>query len=699
MGQTFNDPIARAGLQSIYDAVHGTIDVRDDSRCGTTGVISRLLTSPSLDRLRRVEQLGFASHKFIAADHSRYAHSIGTMHMMRLILQRIIDRNGPPLDQLALLDECFPQAFGGGGAGASPQTLLLGRFVQHMLVAALVQDVGELPYNMASQYVCEPHDQLIAEIRDWVPIRSTGAWTGKEIFAVGCLRQLWLDGEPEGIDKQLLVYLITGAGPEGVQVDRLRAFRHMLDGVVDADRLDYVFRDGYHTVGTLGGPTAVIDSLIGYDENGPLFVEPGPVSQFLAARAHLYATVYLSPPNRFRLVVLVHLLKEIASNPRCAKSVFERDDDGHKLLIQEFMRLDDVSLSERIRKLSRCEDIIGGFGGRAQTAIKVFVRGEPKFKPYWLPAPLKRATLAQADLLPDDMFWDTFTDVGGPLYASGSVRVIDEQYKYANLRRGVDEMSPIPLEDCGGPFNLVAKQKSFMLPADESAAVRRGGEETALEAGLRPMPGCVLLFEPEKKASGRWGAFEQAALNGSAYGPLMESDPLTPHAVEPITFGKTDWDGPNIFISFASSDRFVVRKIMASLHKKRRRYCALDGWAPGYGLDKVENSIRYLDKAQAAILVVSDEYRRAFRDAGRPVRHEIDHLRANPTQWVIVPVAADPFPMLTDALPWKDLGFAANAPWMGEKDLRELPTPDVDRVMQLVLEHIDSKRTGDVRAH
>jgi len=66
--------------------------------------------------------------------------------------------------------------------------------------------------------------------------------------------------------------------------DSLRTLRHMIEGEVDADRLDYVYRDAHHTVGGRGSPEAVIDSLLAYDEAGPIFSEPGPVSEFFATR-------------------------------------------------------------------------------------------------------------------------------------------------------------------------------------------------------------------------------------------------------------------------------------------------------------------------------------------------------------------------------------------------------------------------------
>ena len=116
-----------------------TFAMRKD--CGTTGVIASLLRSQILDRLRRIEQLGFASQQFIAADHSRYAHSLGTMQMMRLILERLMERHAPPFDDLSTIPQQFPEEF----TKLGDPRILAARVAQHLLVAALVQDIGELP--------------------------------------------------------------------------------------------------------------------------------------------------------------------------------------------------------------------------------------------------------------------------------------------------------------------------------------------------------------------------------------------------------------------------------------------------------------------------------------------------------------------------------------------------------------------------
>src|SRR5260221_14305517 len=76
-----------------FDAVHGSVDIRDASP-EFPGLIAKILNSPVMQRLRRIKQLGFAYQSYPAADHSRYAHALGTMHMMRAILDRLETTRG-----------------------------------------------------------------------------------------------------------------------------------------------------------------------------------------------------------------------------------------------------------------------------------------------------------------------------------------------------------------------------------------------------------------------------------------------------------------------------------------------------------------------------------------------------------------------------------------------------------------------------
>ncbi len=59
----------------IHDSVHGTIQLDE--------WMVRIIDTPEFQRLRRIKQLGFADLVYPGAHHTRFEHSIGSMHVAR----------------------------------------------------------------------------------------------------------------------------------------------------------------------------------------------------------------------------------------------------------------------------------------------------------------------------------------------------------------------------------------------------------------------------------------------------------------------------------------------------------------------------------------------------------------------------------------------------------------------------------------
>src|SRR6059058_682471 len=74
--------------ERIYrDPVHNIIRLRTDTDEGQLMV--RLIDAPEFQRLRYIKQLGLALYTFQGAEHSRFTHSLGVMHVMTRVLDHL----------------------------------------------------------------------------------------------------------------------------------------------------------------------------------------------------------------------------------------------------------------------------------------------------------------------------------------------------------------------------------------------------------------------------------------------------------------------------------------------------------------------------------------------------------------------------------------------------------------------------------
>src|SRR6187397_1608183 len=71
--------------ERIYrDPVHNIIRLQTDSDEGE--LMMRLIDAAEFQRLRRIKQLGLGLYTYQGAEHSRFTHSLGVMHLMTRVL-------------------------------------------------------------------------------------------------------------------------------------------------------------------------------------------------------------------------------------------------------------------------------------------------------------------------------------------------------------------------------------------------------------------------------------------------------------------------------------------------------------------------------------------------------------------------------------------------------------------------------------
>src|SRR5213079_266831 len=80
--------------ERIYrDPVHNIIRLQTNSDEGE--LMMRLIDAAEFQRLRRIKQLGLGLYTYQGAEHSRFTHSLGALHLMTRILDQLSDRIAP----------------------------------------------------------------------------------------------------------------------------------------------------------------------------------------------------------------------------------------------------------------------------------------------------------------------------------------------------------------------------------------------------------------------------------------------------------------------------------------------------------------------------------------------------------------------------------------------------------------------------
>ncbi len=191
--------------------VHGFIQVTDQER--------ELIAHPVFQRLRRIRQLAWTEMVYPGALHSRFEHSLGVLHVATQLFDALVRRS----------KDVLKSELGYNETG-------LDRFRNLVRLAALLHDVGHGPFSHAAEelaperpdgngkYVHEDYSAAIirAELRDIIkdhPVNKNYGWQADDVAAL-------LEGRASAGDALF--------------------WRGLIDGQLDADRMDYLLRDSLH---------------------------------------------------------------------------------------------------------------------------------------------------------------------------------------------------------------------------------------------------------------------------------------------------------------------------------------------------------------------------------------------------------------------------------------------------------------------
>lgn len=311
------------GVSLIADPIHRYIQLTVPDLPGET-CEQTLLDTPWMQRLRYIYQLQSARWVFPGAEHSRFQHSLGAMHLAGRLARHLyptLARHHADCPSSALVEEL-------------------------LRVAGMVHDIGHGPF---AHFFEENHLARFSLTHEQV---GGMIITGPLAPVVGELRRSPNgDFDPgEELDPAWVAFLIAKEAGGGEQIPPwVVALKPLLAGVFTADNMDYVLRDSY-MCGVAIGPVDV-DRLIHYlffSEAGLTLHRAGlaALNMFLNARLYLYSNVYFHRTTR---AIDLHLREIFPSTMEEIWLASPADDlDG-------YLRITEWSLIEEVRRWSTSE--------------------------------------------------------------------------------------------------------------------------------------------------------------------------------------------------------------------------------------------------------------------------------------------------------------------------------------------------------
>ena len=283
------------------DPVHGYTPFTSSAGTPEEEVTEQqIIDHPWLQRLRQIHQLQGAWWVFPAAEHTRFQHVLGAMHLASRAIETLYD---------SLQEVCHDELPSRG-------------YVESLMrLAALLHDVGHGPFGhlFDSQVLADyglTHETLGAEI-----IR-------RELGDLICRVRRNPYGELAGgetLDPDQIAYLIIRPADAAADDDPrwLQLLRSLFSGLYTVDNMDFVLRDAYMS----GYSTRAFDleRLLYYSfftDQGLTIHERGlsALVRFIAVRAELFHAIYFHRTVRSIELTLGELMAEskrhlVAGNP------------------------------------------------------------------------------------------------------------------------------------------------------------------------------------------------------------------------------------------------------------------------------------------------------------------------------------------------------------------------------------------------
>ncbi|MGN1181561.1 MAG: HD domain-containing protein [Faecalibacillus sp.] len=287
------------------DAIHNYIHV-------DYNVILQLINSSSMQRLKRIKQLGGTHQVYQTAEHSRFTHSMGVYAIVRrMIHESVIGDYLNEYDQITVM------------------------------IAGLLHDLGHGPFSHCFENVFQiNHEEYTIKIIQ----------EDKEIHSI-------LENCVEGLCHDVCAVI--------QKTHKNKILIQMISSQLDADRMDYLLRDSYFTGTTYGQfdisrllrVMQVYEGKIVYKQSGVQAIE-----NYILARYHMYWQVYYHPTTRSYEQIMMGIFMRV-------KDLYKENYDMGDILyllplfkddikIEDYLKLDENIFMYYFRLFSESQDKI-----------------------------------------------------------------------------------------------------------------------------------------------------------------------------------------------------------------------------------------------------------------------------------------------------------------------------------------------------
>lgn len=296
------------------DPVHNIISLSSD--VPEDELLIELIDSAEFQRLRRIKQLGLALYTYQGAEHSRFTHCLGVMHLMTRVLDRLRAHHY-----------------------VSEEARLAGR------CAAMLHDLGHGPFSHVMEKVThERHEQ----------------WTQRILFDPEAEVHQILSAFDSGLPQRIADVLEHQYSPPFIS--------QLVSSQLDCDRFDYLLRDSLMTGAKYG--IYDLEWILNALEIDPveerIYVSHKglyAVEEYLQARYYMFRQVYFHRTLRAAEAVLLSILKraiELRQSDKLdfyiAGSALEKLLLARTLSTGEYLDLDDHDMMFHVKQWRRSQD-------------------------------------------------------------------------------------------------------------------------------------------------------------------------------------------------------------------------------------------------------------------------------------------------------------------------------------------------------